>query len=77
MLNHVVNFFFGCTHKNTTFPISPRAANSRLKPAHTYIVCLDCGREFPYSWEEMRMLSDSTAVPPAVPEQVRSFSATK
>jgi len=24
----------------------------------TYIVCLDCGREMPYSWNEMRVLKE-------------------
>jgi len=23
----------------------------------TYVVCLDCGQEFPYDWNEMRMIS--------------------
>jgi len=22
----------------------------------TYVVCLDCGREFPYDWNEMKMV---------------------
>ena len=22
----------------------------------TYVVCLDCGREFPYDWKEMKMV---------------------
>ena len=23
----------------------------------TYVVCLDCGREFPYDWSQMKMLA--------------------
>ena len=25
-------------------------------PPETYVVCLECGKEFPYSWEEMKVL---------------------
>lgn len=76
MFNSFLNLLLGCTHRRTTFPISTRA--SRRKPASTYIVCLDCGKELPYSWEEMRILPErAEAAPAAVAEQVRSFSATK
>jgi hypothetical protein len=45
--------FFRCGHKRTTFPIT-------LKSGHpvttsTYVVCLDCGKEFPYDWREMKL----------------------
>jgi hypothetical protein len=23
----------------------------------TYVVCLDCGKEFPYDWQQMRVVS--------------------
>jgi len=23
----------------------------------TYVVCLECGREFPYDWEEMKVIT--------------------
>ncbi len=23
----------------------------------TYVVCLDCGKEFPYDWQEMRVVT--------------------
>lgn len=76
MLNSFVNFLFGCTHKRTTFPISTRA--SLRKPASTYVVCLDCGKELAYSWEEMRILPEKPELAHApVPEQARSFSASK
>lgn len=27
----------------------------------TYVVCLDCGKEFAYDWEQMKVLSDTAA----------------
>jgi hypothetical protein len=52
---------FGCWHKRCTFPITVRGKLRRTTPAAsvtgTYVVCLDCGREFPYDWSQMRMLA--------------------
>ncbi len=51
---------FGCWHRRKTLPISPRMGPDRRKrpaPFQTYVVCLDCGKEFPYNWEEMRVLT--------------------
>lgn len=44
---------FGCAHTRCTFPITA------TKPGHassTYVVCLDCGKEFPYDWEQMKII---------------------
>ena len=50
MLQSILNTVFGCSHSKTTFPITPqRMSNS------TYVVCLDCGKEFAYNWDEMRV----------------------
>ena len=55
------NLLFGCWHRRTSFPFTSRRKNfaggpvSRTAPA-TYIVCLDCGKKMPYSWEEMKVL---------------------
>jgi hypothetical protein len=60
MLQNFVNTLFGCSHKRTTFPITParkpaiHAAPSANRNG-TYVVCLDCGREFGYDWTEMRL----------------------
>ncbi len=51
---------------------------SHRKPASTYVVCLDCGKELAYSWEEMRILPEKVELAPTpVTEQARSFSASK
>ena len=52
---------FGCWHKHCSFPITVRGKLHRSTAAAsvtgTYVVCLDCGREFPYDWSEMKMLA--------------------
>jgi len=51
-LSAIYEFFceilFGCSHGNLTRPFTIRA--------HSYKVCLDCGKQFPYSTEKMRLL---------------------
>ena len=52
---NAMGLWFRCSHKNTTFPITrPRKVKEPGRRADTYIVCLDCGFEMPYSWNEMR-----------------------
>jgi len=52
---------FGCRHKRYSFPITVRRKVRRSTAAAsvtgTYIVCLDCDREFPYDWSQMKMLA--------------------
>ena len=58
MIQAFVNAFFGCSHRRTTFPITPghRYQQSPGASRHgTYVVCLDCGKEFGYDWSEMRV----------------------
>ena len=42
---------FGCSHSHCTFPIT---ATVQRAVASTYVVCLDCGKEFPYDWQKMK-----------------------
>lgn len=76
MLNLLLDTFFGCSHRNTGFPITPLSKGLR-KRFDTYVVCLDCGKELPYSWEEMRVVSGSPKSVPPVAEQMGSLSITK
>jgi hypothetical protein len=56
MLNSFMNMLFGCPHNSTTFPITPaRRAGGSTARHGTYVVCLDCGKEFAYNWSEMRI----------------------
>ena len=59
MLQSLVNSLFGCSHRRTTFPLTPtrktggfQASATRLG---TYVTCLDCGKELAYDWTEMRV----------------------
>jgi hypothetical protein len=70
MVKSLVRMIFGCAHSRTTFPLTPtrsyhvpgRARNG------TYIVCLDCGKEFDYNWQEMRVGTPIREVPAPVAE---------
>jgi hypothetical protein len=53
-----------CRHKNTSQPFAAAATSSTVTgewenvgagPGH-YIVCLDCGKKFPYDWANMRRI---------------------
>jgi hypothetical protein len=61
MFAAVFDMLFGCWHKNYSFPITAKKANGNHPRAAdltgTYVVCLDCGKEFPYDWEQMKVLS--------------------
>jgi hypothetical protein len=56
MLGSLLNTLFGCSHGRTTFPITPGRRSMPVAHRHgTYVVCLDCGQEFSYDWNEMRL----------------------
>lgn len=59
MLQSLLNTLFGCSHRRTTFPLTPSRSNGYGAPGAarngTYVVCLDCGKEFAYNWDEMRV----------------------
>jgi len=62
------DFVFGCSHKHCSFPITLRGKQRRSEAAKvtgTYVVCLDCGKEFPYDWKEMKLVHSK-------PETVRA-----
>jgi hypothetical protein len=44
------NFFFGCTHRHTTWP-------HRDARGLVYICCVDCGKELPYSLRRMSIVT--------------------
>jgi predicted transcriptional regulator len=60
MITTLVDALFGCWHRNYSFPITAKRSARRSPAAAvtgTYVVCLDCGKEFPYSWQEMKVVS--------------------
>jgi hypothetical protein len=55
----VFDRLFGCSHQHCSFPITVRGKLRRTAAASvtgTYVVCLDCGQEFPYDWNQMKMV---------------------
>jgi hypothetical protein len=55
----LLDMLFGCWHKNLSFPITKRPGQRRSQAATltgTYVVCLDCGKEFAYDWREMKVV---------------------
>ena len=56
----ILDMLFGCWHKRLSFPISSKRGQRRVSAARetgTYVVCLDCGKEFAYDWQQMRIVS--------------------
>jgi hypothetical protein len=67
MVTKLFDALFGCWHSHYSFPISVRSGSRRGKAASltgTYVVCLDCGKEFAYDWQEMKVVDgqDQAAV---------------
>jgi hypothetical protein len=65
MINSLIDTIFGCAHKRTTFPLTPSRKSTVSEGARssTYIVCLNCGKEFDYNWKEMRIVSPAGGLP--------------
>jgi hypothetical protein len=64
------DMMFGCSHKRCSFPITVRGKQRRSPAASltgTYVVCLDCGQEFAYDWNEMKLIDPKTEHADAVP----------
>jgi hypothetical protein len=59
------SYLWGCKHRNTSRPFTTRnktgPGGEQRNVSETYIVCLDCGKKFPYSLEEMKVLRDKPA----------------
>ena len=68
MLSSFFDSLFGCSHRRTTFPMTPKRPSARLG---AYVSCLDCGKEFAYNWNEMRMENQPVALPVESPFPAR------
>jgi hypothetical protein len=49
IMNAILDFLFGCRHNDLSRPFTVKH--------NTYKVCLDCGREMPYSLASMRLMT--------------------
>jgi len=62
MVERFFSSLFGCWHSHYSFPITVRGGARRKGAAAltgTYVVCLDCGKEFPYDWQEMKVITSA------------------
>ena len=64
MIDTISNLLFRCSHKRLTRPLT--ALSRRGEPrGGAYVVCLDCGKQFPYDLQEMRVGKAAPAAPNA------------
>ena len=60
-MSRLVDALFGCPHEHCTFPITIKPCrpycSHQTTTAGTYIVCLDCGKEFGYDWQKMKVIA--------------------
>jgi hypothetical protein len=64
MMAKLLDVLFGCMHARYSFPVTLRGAVRRSQAAAltgTYVVCLECGKEFPYDWQEMKVITSPAA----------------
>lgn len=60
MISRLVDLLFGCKHTRYSFPVTVRRAKRRPPAAMltgTYVACLDCGKEFAYDWQQMKVIT--------------------
>jgi hypothetical protein len=63
MLSSLFDAVFGCRHARYSFPITVRPGYRRAISSQrtgTYVACLDCGKEFKYDWQEMRIVGSQS-----------------
>jgi hypothetical protein len=77
MIDTVLNLLFRCSHRRLTRPLAP-ITKAGQPPSQSYVVCLDCGKQFEYDLNEMRMgkaidhSHDVGVVPPKLPTPRRT-----
>ena len=67
---------FGCWHRRYSFPLTVggKVRRRAASVTGTYVVCLDCGQEFPYDWNKMRRVKVATKPQTANPKPVTVLS---
>jgi DNA-directed RNA polymerase subunit RPC12/RpoP len=54
MIDSILNLLFRCSHRRLTRPLAP-VTKAGQPHSHSYVVCLDCGKQFEYDLNEMRI----------------------
>ena len=70
MIDTLLNLLFRCSHRRLTRPVAP-VTKAGQPHSQSYVVCLDCGKQFEYDMTTMHMgkaidhLHDACVVPGA------------
>ena len=73
MIDTVLNLLFRCPHRRLTRPVAP-ITKAGQPHSRSYVVCLDCGKQFEYDLDHMRVgkpidhSHDAGVVPPNMPQ---------
>ena len=54
LIDTLLNLMFRCGHRRLTRPVTP-VHKGETPHGGTYVVCLDCGKQFSYDPKEMRL----------------------
>ena len=79
MIDSILNLLFRCPHRRLTRPVTPVSKHGEPH-GDTYVVCLDCGKQFGYDLKEMRVgkplpsSSETGVLPEGMPGRHRSKS---
>jgi hypothetical protein len=55
VIDTVLNLIFRCSHRHLTRPFTPVDKEGIALDHETYVVCLDCARQFTYDLNVMRI----------------------
>lgn len=73
MIDSLLNLLFRCPHRRLTRPVAPITKTGQPH-SQSYVVCLDCGKQFEYDLKEMRIgrpidqSHEAGVVPPKLPK---------
>jgi predicted transcriptional regulator len=80
MIDSVLNLLFRCSHSRLTRPVTPvERAGVPQEQSQSYVVCLECGKQFAYDTREMRIGKPlpashaSGVLPPDMPKSKRKL----
>lgn len=78
LISKGLDVIFGCPHWNYSFPITINEGKKTNYQAHvasgTYVVCHKCGRDLPYDWENMKVISPIDTIIKEYDSQKHGFS---
>jgi len=73
MIDTIYNLLLRCPHRRLTRPVTP-VSKGGVPQGETYVVCLDCGKQFSYDVHEMKIgrpiheSHETGVLPPGMPK---------